>query len=66
MEAILSFVPPEKVVKFSAMTGQSLFYMADGSLRILSATRNGVSLYGRTIWILECIGLHYAIFNRLW
>ena len=33
MEAILSFVPPEEVVKFSAMTGQSLFYMADGSLK---------------------------------
>jgi DNA primase len=33
MEAILSFVPPEEVVKFSAMTGQSLYYMADGSLQ---------------------------------
>ena len=33
MEAILSFIPPEEVVKFSAMTGQSLFYMADGSLK---------------------------------
>ncbi|MBY0460368.1 MAG: hypothetical protein K2V38_23890, partial [Gemmataceae bacterium] len=33
MEAILGFVPPEDVVKFSAMTGQSLYYMGDDSLR---------------------------------
>lgn len=33
MEAILSFVPPEDVVKFSAMTGQSLYYMGDDSLK---------------------------------
>ncbi len=29
MEAILSFVPPEDQVKYSAMTGQSLFYMGE-------------------------------------
>ena len=33
MEAILGFVPPEDVVKFSAMTGQSLFYMGQDSLQ---------------------------------
>jgi hypothetical protein len=33
MEAVLSFVPPEDVVKYSAMTGQSLYYIADGGLR---------------------------------
>jgi hypothetical protein len=33
MEAILSFVPPEEVVKFSAMTGQSLYYMGEGDLK---------------------------------
>jgi hypothetical protein len=33
MEAVLSFVPPEDVVKFSAMTGQSLYYMGDDSLK---------------------------------
>jgi len=33
MEAILGFVPPEDVVKFSAMTGQSLYYMGDDSLK---------------------------------
>jgi hypothetical protein len=33
MEAVLGFVPPEDVVKFSAMTGQSLYYLGDGSLK---------------------------------
>jgi DNA primase len=33
MEAVLSFVPPEDQVKFSAMTGQSLYYMAEGDLK---------------------------------
>ena len=33
MEAILSFVPPEDQVKFSAMTGQSLFYMGETNLK---------------------------------
>ena len=32
MEAILSFVPPEEQVKYSAMTGQSLFYMGETDL----------------------------------
>jgi DNA primase len=33
MEAILGLVPPEEVVKYSAVTGQSLYYMAEGNLR---------------------------------
>ena len=33
MEAILSFVPPEEQVKYSAMTGQSLFYMGETDLK---------------------------------
>ena len=33
MEAALAFVPPEDQVKYSAMTGQSLFYMGEGSLK---------------------------------
>jgi DNA primase catalytic core len=32
MEAILSFIPEEDRIKFSAMTGQSLFYMGDRDL----------------------------------
>ena len=33
MDAILAFVPEEERVKYSAVTGQSLFYMADTELR---------------------------------
>jgi DNA primase len=33
MEAVLSFVPPEDQVKFSAMTGQSLYYMGESDLK---------------------------------
>jgi DNA primase len=32
MDAVLSFVPPEDRVRFSAMTGQSLFYMGETDL----------------------------------
>ncbi len=33
MDAILAFVPPERRIKYSAMTGQSLFYMGNADLR---------------------------------
>ena len=33
MDAILAFVPEEERVKYSAITGQSLFYMSDTDLR---------------------------------
>ncbi len=33
MESVLSMIPPEDVVKFSAMTGQSLYYMPEGGLK---------------------------------
>jgi hypothetical protein len=33
MDAVLVFVPPEDKVKYSAMTGQSLFYMGDMNLK---------------------------------
>jgi DNA primase len=33
MEAILSFFPPEERVQYSAMTGQSLFYMGEADLQ---------------------------------
>ncbi len=33
MEAVLAMLPPEEVTKFSAMTGQSLFYMQGSDLR---------------------------------
>jgi DNA primase catalytic core len=33
MDAILAFMPPERRIKYSAMTGQALFYMAGMDLR---------------------------------
>jgi DNA primase len=33
MDAVLAFVPPEDKVKYSAMTGQSLFYMGETNLK---------------------------------
>jgi DNA primase catalytic core len=33
MDAILAFMPPERRIKYSAMTGQSLFYMAGADLK---------------------------------
>ncbi|MBI4641488.1 MAG: toprim domain-containing protein, partial [Candidatus Tectomicrobia bacterium] len=33
MKALLKFQPPEKVVKYTALTGQSLFYMEEKSLK---------------------------------
>jgi len=33
MESVLAFVPEEERVKYSAMTGQSLFYMGDADLK---------------------------------
>ncbi|HET7665021.1 MAG TPA: toprim domain-containing protein, partial [Mycobacterium sp.] len=32
MDAVLGFVPPEDLVRFSAMTGQSLFYVGESDL----------------------------------
>jgi DNA primase len=33
MEAVLAFVPPEERVKYSALTGQALFYLSEANLR---------------------------------
>ena len=33
MEAVLDFVPEEQRVEYSAMTGQSLFYMGETDLK---------------------------------
>jgi DNA primase len=33
MDAILAFMPPEERIKYSAMTGQSLFYMGETDLK---------------------------------
>ena len=33
MEAVLAFVPPEDKVKYSAMTGQSLYYLGESDIK---------------------------------
>ncbi len=33
MDAVLAFMPEEEVERFTAMTGQSLYYMADGTFK---------------------------------
>lgn len=33
MEAVLSFMPPEEVIKYSAMTGQALFYLGEVDIK---------------------------------
>lgn len=33
MESVLNFFPPEQKIQYSAMTGQSLYYLGDGDLK---------------------------------
>jgi hypothetical protein len=33
MEAVIAFAPPEERIKYSALTGQALYYMADADLK---------------------------------
>ncbi|MCE9561784.1 MAG: DNA primase [Planctomycetes bacterium] len=59
MEAVLSFVPSEDVVKFSAMTGQALFYMSEGNLkhRILAIVEEeGATKAGYALKLLQSEG----------
>ncbi|MEK7863126.1 MAG: toprim domain-containing protein, partial [Chloroflexota bacterium] len=59
MEAILELAPPEDVERFTAMTGQSLFYMAESDLahRILAiAEIAGAEKAGYAIKMLQSEG----------
>ena len=59
MEAILKMVPPEERVSYSAMTGQSLFYMGESDLshRILSiAEEEGASSASYALKLLQSEG----------
>ncbi len=59
MEAVLSMIPPEDVVKFSAMTGQSLYYMPEGGLknRILAIVEEeGAAKAGYALKLLQSEG----------
>ena len=59
MEAVLSFMPPEDTIKYSAMTGQSLFYMGATNLkhRILAiAEEEGVEQAAYALKLLQSEG----------
>ena len=59
MEAVLAFMPHEDVIKYSAMTGQSLFYMGGMELkhRILSiAEEEGVEQAAYALKLLQSEG----------
>lgn len=59
MEGILSFVPPEDQVKYSAMTGQSLYYMSEGNLKhkvLAIAEEEGVERASYALKLLQSEG----------
>ncbi|QDT07438.1 DNA primase [Rubripirellula lacrimiformis] len=59
MEAVLAFMPPEETIKYSAMTGQSLFYMGETNLkhRILAiAEEQGVEQAAYALKLLQSEG----------
>jgi DNA primase catalytic core len=59
LDALLAFVPPEARVKYSAMTGQSLFYMGQTNLkhRILAiAEQEGASRAAYALKLLQSEG----------
>ncbi len=59
MEAVLGFVPPEDRVSFSAMTGQSLFYLGESDLshEVLSiAEEEGASRAASALQLLQSEG----------
>jgi len=59
MEAVLGFVPPEDRVSFSAMTGQSLFYLGESDLahKVLSiAEEEGANRAAYALKLLQSEG----------
>jgi hypothetical protein len=59
MDAVLAFAPPEERVQYSAMTGQSLFYMGETNLkhRILAiAEEEGASRASYALKLLQSEG----------
>lgn len=59
MEAVLALVPPEDVVKFSAMTGQSLYYMGGDSLKhkvLAIVEEEGAARAGYALKLLQSEG----------
>ena len=59
MDAVLAFVPDEEQVKYSAMTGQSLFYMGELSLKhkvLAIVEEEGASRAGYALKLLQSEG----------
>jgi hypothetical protein len=59
MDAILSLMPEESQVRYSAMTGQSLFYMGDTNLKhkiLAIAEEEGVTQAGYALKLLQSDG----------
>jgi DNA primase len=59
MDAVLALVPPEAQVRYSAMTGQSLFYMGQTSLKnkiLAIAEEEGASNAGYALKLLQSDG----------
>ena len=59
MEAVLAFVPPEAKSQYSAMTGQSLFYMGETSLKhkvLAIAEEEGASRASYALKLLQSEG----------
>jgi len=59
MDAVLSFIPPEDKVQYSAVTGQSLFYMGDGQLKhkvLAIAEEGGVQQAAYALKLLQSDG----------
>jgi hypothetical protein len=59
MDAVLAMMPPEEMVRFSAMTGQSLFYMGETNLKhkiLAIAEEEGASRASYALKLLQSEG----------
>jgi len=59
MDAVLAFMPPEERIKYSAMTGQSLFYMGEHHLKhkiLAIVEEEGVSRASYALKLLQSEG----------
>ena len=55
MDAVLSFFPEEERVKYSAMTGQSLYYLGETSLKNKNPCRRGGGRSGESQLCVEAV-----------
>ncbi len=60
MDAVLAFMPPEETVRYSAMSGQSLFYMGETNLKhkvLAIAEEEGASRASYALKLLQSDGV---------